>query len=150
MSGDFQILIDGFRYDLWANRLWMEFLDAKSVGDPDRSIFRHVLAAQEIWLRRCQGESPTAMPEPEISNSKMLELNRTWIELLSDGDDPVIAYRTTNGEAHQQPVTRIARHVIDHGTYHRGELRGLCLARDEWKFPETGLMGYYRSHGLVE
>lgn len=146
-----EVLCQGFQYDVWANRAWFAYLESKPGADPDRSILSHILAAQEIWLRRCCGESPGTMPTPQFTERSMADLHDGWIRFLEAlTADPVVEYRNTQGVSYRQTASRIARHVIDHGTYHRGELRGLCLARDEWDFPDVGLIGYYISSGLAE
>ncbi len=147
----FNLLREGFQYDLWANLQWMAFLEGKGRPEQDWKILQHILGAQDNWLQRCQGHSPTAMPQPEVSDASMRNLHQAWLELLSaNTNDPIIHYRRIAGDALQQRVSRIARHVIDHGAYHRGELRGLCLVRDDWDFPEAGLAGFFIAEGLVD
>lgn len=144
MTNPSDALIDGFAYDLWANRQWWAYLQSKNLGEPDTAIFQHILAAQEVWSRRIAGSPLKAMPIFEVSEPKMLELNEAWTEhLRTITDDPVIHYHRFNGEPHRLTFIQIARHVLDHGAYHRGELRGLCRGRGAEDFPETGLAGYY-------
>jgi len=147
----FDDLIEGFRYDLWANRQWLSFLDERGRPDPDWDILRHILAAQEIWLRRCHGESLPAMPKPEVSEETLSMLSEEWIDLLGPtAGDRRVDYRNTQGVPYSQRLSRIARHVVNHGTYHRGELRGLCLPREDRDFPETDLIGFFIAHRLTE
>jgi uncharacterized damage-inducible protein DinB len=44
-----------------------------------------------------------------------------------------------------QTIGEIAHHVINHGTYHRGHLRGLCDAAEFTEFPDTDLIKFYRA-----
>lgn len=141
---ELDILIDGFEFDYWANRHWFRYLVEKKIGEPDRSIFQHIMGAQDIWYRRCLGQHPTEISKPDFSIDTLVAFNMEWKALLGGyEDDPIIPYKRFDGSEHRQKLSHIARHVIDHGTYHRGELRGLCRARDEVDFPETGLMAYY-------
>src|SRR5436190_8848301 len=142
---EFELLIQGFEYDAWANRLWLKYLIDKKLGGPDQGIMEHILGAQDIWYRRCFGTSVTEFPKPELSFDTIGALNSEWTALLTDEEDndPVIHYQRLDGTSHHQRVSRIAHHVIDHGVYHRGELRGLCRGRGDEDFPETGLMGFY-------
>jgi len=134
-----EALREGFRYDIWANRLWLECLKGKGEPEPHMSIFQHILAAQAVWLERCEGHSPTQMPEPAASLEELERLNQSWLALLDGDPDARIHYRRVNGDAHSLTLSQIARHVINHGTYHRGELRGLLRATGDEDFPETDL-----------
>src|SRR5258708_2743329 len=145
----FEILREGFRYDLWANLRWLECIGAK--GEADRKIFQHIFAAQEVWLQRTGGVSLTSMPVFEPTEAKIRVLHEGWLKVFSENeDDPVYHFRSTTGIPGSQSLSRIARHVINHGTYHRGELRGLCFAREDAEFPETDLIGFYMETGMTE
>ena len=136
-------LISGFGYDFWANSRWLDCLSAKSNAEQDLAILGHVLSAQTVWLKRCQGFSLDKLPEVVPTEEILHSLYQGWleqIELLQG--NPIIDYRNTKGEPHSSPAHDIMRHVINHGTYHRGELRGLCLARNDQDFPETDLILY--------
>lgn len=133
-----------FDYDLWANRKWLECLTGKGLVSPDVAIFRHLLGAQQIWLSRVQGASPTAFPDIEPSDQEMVRLSEGWKAAL-DGEDRTIHYTRLNGQALSMRLSDIAHHVVNHGTYHRGELRGLCRARGDEEFPETDFGGFATS-----
>jgi uncharacterized damage-inducible protein DinB len=131
-------LANGINYDCWANLLWVKCLRAKTDNALDMSILGHILSAQSIWLSRCRGASPTKMPEVEPTEETIQALNAGWLEVIEQlKDDHLICYHRTTGEAMSSLFHEIVLHVINHGTYHRGELRGLCLARGDKDFPET-------------
>ena len=133
--------MEGFDYDMWANSRWLAFLESKGWPEPDAQIFRHALSAQKIWVLRCQGASPTEMPVVEPTEESLRELHSLWRQELLRANH-IVEYRRTNGDEHWSSRDHIARHVVNHGTYHRGELRGLCRARGEEGFPETDFIGY--------
>jgi uncharacterized damage-inducible protein DinB len=140
------LIIEGFEYDRWANRQWFAYLEGEGWPEADREIFRHILSAQEAWLSRVDGISLNAMPRPSLTLDTLEALHGRWVSVLREHpEDPVIAYRRITGDAHAQPLGRIARHVVNHGTYHRGELRGLCRARNATGFPETDQIAFYTS-----
>jgi uncharacterized damage-inducible protein DinB len=151
MNPEFEILAQGFKYDLWANSKWWAYVEENGLGEPERQIFRHMLGAQDIWYQRCLGGAPTAFPEFEATAEKIVELHGQWMHVLQTrSDNPIIHYRSLDGTPYHMHVSKIARHVIDHGTYHRGELRGLCRGRDATDFPETGLAYFYLTPGLAD
>ncbi|MBS1723948.1 MAG: hypothetical protein JSS66_13465 [Armatimonadetes bacterium] len=131
-----------FRFDRWANGLWLECLHSKGWPDPDTAILQHVLAAQAVWALRFTGESPAAPPQVELTTKELDRVHEGWFSIIDRNDDPVVHYRRYNGEEQSLPLSEIAMHVVNHGTYHRGELRGLCLARGDDDFPETDFMLY--------
>ena len=135
--------IEGFRYDRWANGLWLEWLDAHPKESQAHNIVSHMLAAAQIWLLRCQGESPGQMPIVEIVASSLEDQLAGWTSVLnSQPNDAVIRYRNTRGEPFELSLENIVLHVVNHGTYHRGELRGLCRAVGWEDFPETDRLVY--------
>jgi uncharacterized damage-inducible protein DinB len=135
---DWNFLIRGFDYDVWANMRWHNCLLGKQFPSPDTEIFAHIFSATEIWVRRLNGESLTALPKVEPTEAEITRLHREWVEVLQEAtDDRIVDFRRTNGESLSLRLSEIARHVINHATYHRGELRGLCKARNDDDFPET-------------
>lgn len=137
-------LIEGMRYDLWANRLWLTVLPRFSNPDDGRQILRHILNAQIVWHARIRGAAPEIATS--VDDAALEASVRDWIALLSVRDlDETIAYRTTLDVPFEQPLHEIAYHVINHGTYHRGQMRGLADAQGMSDFPETDFVGWLRT-----
>lgn len=127
-----------FDYDLWANKLWLESLEARGWPEVETKIFVHILGASTIWIERIGGESLSAIPTPEPTLAMLEQLHARWVKAVTEDDlDRVIAFKRTTGEANSLPIATIAQHVVNHGTYHRGELRGLAKAAGFDTFPET-------------
>lgn len=136
-------LSERFDYDLWANKLWLEALQNKN-EPASNGVFAHILSAQDIWRQRCRGFSPEAMPVVTPSASELERLNIDWKAIISETDhNQVVVFRRTTGQQLELPLFKIAAHVLNHGTYHRGELRGLCRARADDDFPETDMGGWF-------
>jgi uncharacterized damage-inducible protein DinB len=135
---NFEDIVDGIRYDAWANKRWLECLGSKGFPKPDADILQHMLSASELWCQRCAGSSPTQFPVVEFSSEAIDAAAERWIGLMtSEAEDRVVEYTRTTGEPMSSKLSQIALHVINHGTYHRGELRGLCRSRDDADYPET-------------
>lgn len=142
-----ELLIDGFRYDRWANLAWLEALPTFADRDRAESIFRHILSAQRIWLVRTLSEEEAPPPTDDLGEA-IDRLHQGWIGLLETCDPGAfVSYTTMAGEPYFNTVEQIARHVVNHGTYHRGQLRGLKQAEGSEDFPETDLIRYFRLEG---
>ena len=133
-------LPEWFDYDRWANRCWYHSLTANG-RDQEWQIFRHLLSAQKVWLLRTLGEQPTQMPVIEDAAAELEDLHDRWhTTLFANRHNPVVHYHRLNGDPGVLAFDHIAQHVINHGSYHRGEIRGLYLARGCDDFPETDLI----------
>jgi uncharacterized damage-inducible protein DinB len=119
-----------------------------------RDTLVHVMSAEWVWLARCTGTSPTAMPE-EWKQLDLATLRTTWdgvhaaLRAFVDGlDDAALDrahhYRNLAGQAATSLLAQILRHVVNHSTYHRGQvvtmLRQLGAAA-----PATDLIAFYRA-----
>ena len=124
-ASDFRRL---FRYDRWANREVLNSLG--SVSDPPAKSVRwlaHIIAAEALWLARIQ-RRPQPMPVwPEF---KIDELPRVveavggeWEKFLENPTlDSTCDYTNSKGERFTSPVRDILMHVVNHSTYHRGQI----------------------------
>lgn len=127
-----------FEYDRWANLLWVEFLNSHETPEVYPQIMSHILGAQMIWVTRLEGTSLDAIPTLPVDAASVEELHSRWIAAIrTNAPDKLIQYKRTTGEPHTSTFEDIALHVANHGTYHRGELRGLCRADSIDGFPET-------------
>ena len=141
-----EILHQSFQYDLWANEQWLSVLEKLEPADVAKDIFGHILFAQHLWLQRCISVEEVA-EIPSDLNQATTELNRAWQDLIRISDPyAYVSFNTMDGNASFRMLEEIARHVANHGTYHRGELRGLARAQGFADFPETDFMRYLRLH----
>ena len=138
-------LIEGFDYDLWANRKWLFALESFDGQMFEASqVLEHILFAQRIWIERCGVQ--VLEPSENVPLDGLLELYcRAWqAQLMERPLQEPIAYENLAGVPFVNTLEQIARHVINHGTYHRGHLRGLAAKNPEQPFPETDLIGFFR------
>ncbi len=126
-------LRDGFLYDLWANRQWAPLVmgTLEEVGWPDSAdripndpraraadVFAHIFWGQRIWLERC-GMAVESQGEEWIQ-----ALHDGWIAQVEQRDPTeVIRYAHPVQGSTVRPFSDIARHLVNHGTYHRGQIR---------------------------
>lgn len=131
-------LIEQFQHDRWANLLWLRWLEEASRPDDYRAVVTHLLGAQETWASRLEGVALAAFPSPELSAESIETLfERSQAIVANRPMGEIITYRRFTGEELQATLVDIALHIVYHGTYHRGELRGLCRKDQITDFPET-------------
>lgn len=155
-----QILYD---YNAWANRRSLsaaEKLTAEQFVKPLGSSFSsvrdtlaHVYGAEWIWLERFQGRSPAALPSVGDFQD-VASLRETWLQLeerllafvrgLSQEDlEREMEYKTLKFGVYKNPLWQSMQHVVNHGTYHRGQVT--TLLRQLGAQPVlTDLMHFYR------
>ncbi len=134
-----------FEYNEWANAKMLTVIDGipvENLTTPIPSSFpsilgtmAHIVAAEWIWLRRWKGENPTSFPEwlsnPSLEgiSAKLAEVESERRSLLASIDGPglqrTIEYRTLNGTPYAHRLEDLCRHVVNHSTYHRGQLTTL-------------------------
>ncbi len=97
-----------------------------------RDTLVHIYSADWIWLRRWHGESPTALLSPEPFHD-VASVRTAWTELeaatrrhvggLDDADfNKVTDYRLLSGTPGSSQFWQMLQHVVNHGTYHRGQI----------------------------
>lgn len=157
-----------FAYNRWANR---RLLEAAAQLDDDaftrhlggsfptvRDTLAHILGAEWVWLTRWLGDSPTAIPAA-WDLSTLLGIRAEWERVererdafLAGLDDGalagVVAYRTMRGEPFAQPLGQLLRHVVNHSSYHRGQVASQ-LRELGVEVPATDLVVFYRERAAV-
>ncbi|WP_255314151.1 DinB family protein [Bacillus sp. FJAT-26390] len=124
-----------FEHAAWANRQIFELLQqGNEPAEKPLVLFGHVLAAEQIWLARINGEDASAFPIwPEYSLEKCEELmqqNMSGYQLLFARLKAVdfnekIAYPNSKGNLFHTAINDILTHVSLHGSYHRGQIASL-------------------------
>src|SRR5690349_20714514 len=110
----------------------------------------HIHEAQIAWMDRIQERK---RPEEEYDNApidlaSLRATNAEWKELAGSADlEARKTARRPDGSQYSFRVGDIARHVLNHGTYHRGHLRGLAHAEGLEDFEDTDLSRWLRESG---
>lgn len=131
-------------YDRWANHQWLEYLETLGSPAEETAVFAHHLAASQMWASRFACEHPTQLPTVVPSRDLIDSIAATWSHVVRQGTDRDLTFRRFNGEEVTSSAESIIVHVANHGTYHRGELRGLCRAAGREDFPETDFFWWDR------
>ena len=152
-----------YEYNSWANLRQLEAADklsdeqfVKTLGSSFSSLrdtMAHIFGAEGIWLARFQGHSPDAFPDAAEFPS-VASLREKWREqdarllhfvrgLRQEDLDRVIEYKTMNFGVYSNPMWQSLQHVVNHGSYHRGQIT--TMFRQLGAEPIlTDLMHFYR------
>lgn len=155
-----------YAYNRWANARFVEViagLDEDRAGARIESSFpsilgtlAHLIAAEWIWLRRWKGENPSTFPEwltaPGLARLsaqlERIEAERDeFVSSLEASDlQAPLDYRTMNGEPQRTRLLDLLLHVVNHSTYHRGQLT--TMLRQVGATPVATDYVYFKRDGI--
>jgi uncharacterized damage-inducible protein DinB len=131
-----------FDHNRWATRRLLDAAAAVPADELRRDLkssfpsvldtFTHMLGAEWVWLERWNGRTPTAFLDTSALDS-VRALRARWdllwreqqgfLDGLENGDEiRDVAYKTFKGEADKRALGDLMRHVVNHATYHRGQV----------------------------
>lgn len=118
-----------YQYNAWANRKVIECLERQHVTDEKiLSLLSHIVSAQFIWLGRFKNQPIEQYPlwkaYPLADIKDMAKTAATqWNTFVLEGEfDRVLKYKNYTGQYFENQVEQIMIHLVNHGTYHRGQI----------------------------
>jgi uncharacterized damage-inducible protein DinB len=158
---DLQTMLD---YHYWARDRVFEAIERltpeqyhRDLGSSFKSIrdtLTHIYAAEWAWFMRWQGESPTALlPADRFPDLPSLEA--AWREhegrmrafvggLDANGTARVIQYTLLSGQPGASPIWQMVQHVVNHASYHRGQLTTMLRQIGAEPPKSMDMIAYYR------
>ena len=94
-------------------------------------LMAHVMIAKRVWMQRLHAEAwkvedwfaPWPLQTTRAEGESVDTAWRTFLSELPDGGfDRVVEYSMSDGTKAQSKVVDVCAHVINHATYHRGQL----------------------------
>ena len=165
----FQDLRTLVEYHYWARDRMLEAVEGIDPGELTRQLGNsfssirdtlvHLYGAECIWCARWRGEAPQAMPDAG-QFSDVASIRGAWavqeaqLRAVLDGlgeagVDRVVEYRTMNGQPQSQPFWQMLQHLVNHGSYHRGQVTTM-LRQLKYSPPKsTDLITFYRERNAV-
>lgn len=161
---DVRTLLD---YHYWARDRVLDAVEAltpqqftRDLGSSFRSVrdtLAHMYGAEWIWYSRWHGETPTELPTPD-KLPHLAAVRQVWrdhekrmrafVEGLDDhGLERVISYKLLSGQPGASVLWHMIQHVVNHASYHRGQVTTLLRQLGAAPPRSTDLITYYREMG---
>lgn len=134
-----------YHFNVWANKRFLSAVEAlpsemmahnfKGSFRSIRDVLAHIISAEWIWLERWQGRSPNHLPDWVASGDfSVLAAHLAGVaseraEFLRHISEPmlgmVISFTYLSGVSGRHTLADALLHVINHSTYHRGQLASM-------------------------
>jgi uncharacterized damage-inducible protein DinB/uncharacterized protein YciI len=135
-----------FEYDRWANgKLSATLAKLKPALPQAERLFAHIVGAEELWYQRVSGgeyKQLAVWPEGQSLAQVLLRMRAigdAWRAHLERADAKELARRVEFKNSAGQPcadrLDDIVRHVVNHGSHHRGQIASQLRAAGQ--VPET-------------
>jgi uncharacterized damage-inducible protein DinB len=162
---DLRTMLD---YHYWARDRLLDAIGALSpeqftrdLGSSFKSVrdtVAHTYAAEWAWYQRWHGQSPTALLPfdqfPDVASIRTAwtaheAKMRAYVEGLGDaGVDKVIDYTLLNGSPGSTPLWQMLQHVVNHASYHRGQVTTMLRQLGATPAKPMDMIAYYRVSGV--
>ena len=151
-------------YHYWARDLILEAVTpltpeqfTRSVDSSFKSVrdtVAHIYAADRVWYTRWLGESPSSLIAyetfPDVDS-----IRRAWVDLEGEvrrfveglgeaGVSRVFEYKLLSGATGASPFFQMLTHVVNHGSYHRGQVTTLLRQLGAPPPKSTDMITFYR------
>ncbi len=113
----------------------------------------HIMGVEWLYMERWQGRSPTAFPSAarfpslEALRGPWAAVEQEWLSrsrALAPGElARHIEFRNTRGISYSQPLAQLLQHLVNHSTYHRGQVASLLRQLSHEPQP-TDLITFFR------
>ncbi len=161
---DLKTMLD---YHYWARDRLLDALEPLTPDQVDRDLgssFKsvretvvHIYAAEWAWHSRWQGQSPTALMTSEAFPD-VAAVRRAWGEhekkmrafldgLGEEGLTRVFEYKLLGGQAGSSPFWQMLQHVVNHASYHRGQVTTMLRQLGVKPAKSMDMIAYYRTIG---
>ena len=124
-----------YAYEDWAMQKTIRLVEESSDSEAGR-LFRHILLARELWFNRVSG-SQNRYDFEGIPLAECLDAYRRnqgeWIEFIGSIHDfeAQVTYHSLAGDPFSGELKGILTHVVNHSTYHRGQITSVLKGKLE-------------------
>jgi len=158
---DLETIQQLFDYNAWANQRTVAGCESisneqflRQLGGSFGSVrntLAHIMDVEWLYHERWNGREPSAFPKAEnysdVSSIKTrwksidADINYFVAALSADEISQVIEFRNTKGILFRHPIWETMQHMVNHSTYHRGQIT--TLLRQLGGSPQVSDMIYF-------
>lgn len=151
-------------YNTWANQKLFDLIitlpeeqqqqELSSSFSSLHSTILHMWDAESIWWQRMKLQEVIVRPSDNFNGrtieavQALLSQNKSWEDWLASatemGLEHVFSYHNTKRELFKQPIYQVIMQVMNHGTYHRGQLVNMLRQLGQRKIPGTDFILWSR------
>lgn len=151
-------------YNFWANQKLVSLIpENKSIWDKEvKSSFKtvtstilHITDAQNIWLSRINGQSPSTWSDAAAKDQPSSVIGQLLIQsshnffMFIDAQLPtfptkIIQYENMQGITYCNTVEEIVAHSMNHSTFHRGQVITMLRELGVDKLVSTDMISFFR------
>ncbi|HEY0782391.1 MAG TPA: DinB family protein [Thermoanaerobaculia bacterium] len=151
-------------YTLWADRICLKAVEAvrpedlrRETGTSFGSLFgtlAHILGAERRWLSRFEGKLLDIVDTSDFADWEALtaswgetaaEMNFFLASLTAEQLAAELTWTSTEGDTYTRPLWLPVLHLVNHSTYHRGQVVSL-LRQMGYAAPSTDLYLFFAEH----
>ena len=161
---DFKTL---FEFNSWANARTLQavdtlpeeqlYVDLKNSFGSIHGTLVHLCGAEDIWLQRMNGADPgvfmkkDAFPTYASVKARWSDVEAGWkkyISVLTETElGRTLTFHNLKGEQVTQKVWQSLQHLVNHSTYHRGQITTM-IRQSGGKPVGTDLIAFYRLQNI--
>ena len=162
------LLKDFTTYNLWANRLMVDWLQKKPAELMTREVpssfpslhltMLHIWGAEKVWIERLNSDAPgpfltqSFVGTTEEVFKGLLSVSEQFRDLVAGQDAAYFtgnsSYVHINGNSYTQNRAQMILHCMQHSTYHRGQLVTMARNLGLSDPPQTDYIAHVRLQNL--
>jgi uncharacterized damage-inducible protein DinB len=152
-------------YSVWANETLgakLKTLDESIIHREVKSSFpsihktiMHIWDAQIVWLKRFQGTSLSDWPSKEFKGTTsdllngLVQSSRDIQQFIAGKGETFVnsklKYKNLKGDSFEDPIDYLLHHIVNHGTYHHGQITTMLRELGITDPPGTDIIVYWRT-----
>ncbi len=159
-----ELLTDYIKYNIWANERICKALASLSPSVLDKELnssfntlrktVYHIWGAEWIWYQRLHGMNPTTFPGDSFKGDftefqlEFLQQSGKFFVYISNASEKQLSkdltHKNMKGDEFTNKISNILLHLMNHSTYHRGQIVTMLRTLGVTSIPATDFIAYIR------